>query len=65
MAPEDLAQMKPADRHAPAILVRRFPKEGQVWLQHRDGEGGSFDAAAVAQVIQRGEDLEKWFWKQF
>lgn len=65
MAPEELAQMKPSQPHAPAILVRRFPQHDRVWLQHRDGEGGHFDAQAVARVLTRGDDLEKWFWQQF
>ena len=65
MPPEDLAQMKPATRHTPRILVQRFPQEGRVWLQHRDGEGGSFDAEEVGQVLLHGKDLEQWFWQHF
>lgn len=47
------------------ITVRPSPQPGKVWLDHRDGEGGQFDAAEVAAVIQQSEDLEAYFWEKF
>lgn len=52
-------------RPAPAVRVKPMPESGKVWLQHRDGEGGAFDADAVARVIRRKENLATWFWKNF
>ncbi len=52
-------------RPAPAVRVQRCAEAGKVWLQHRDGEGGAFDARAVARVIRRKENLATWFWKNF
>lgn len=48
-----------------AVTVKRWHEKNKVWLQHRDGEGGAFDAKTVAQVIRRGVDLEKWFLENF
>lgn len=52
-------------RPAPAVRVKPMPESGKVWLQHRDGEGGAFDAATVAGVIRQRQNLATWFWKNF
>lgn len=46
------------------ISVRAEP-DGKVWLQHRDGEGGMFDAAEVDRVRHDAAELEAWFWRHF
>jgi hypothetical protein len=64
-ADPSLPTIPPLSPHAATVTVRRFPLEGKVWLQHRDGEGGVFDAAEVAQVIIRGRSLEAYFHEKF
>ena len=66
IAPEaSLPPIRPLSPHAAPVTVCRFPLAGKVWLQHRDGEGGVFDAAEVAQVIIRRESLEAYFHEKF
>lgn len=51
------------DEHS-NVSVRDFG-HGCVWLQHRDGEGGSFDAAEVQLVRNDPAQLEAYFWRNF
>lgn len=62
---QNVAKKSIRRRPTPAVRIKRCAEAGKVWLQHRDGEGGTFDAGAVARVIRRKENLATWFWKNF
>lgn len=38
----------------------------KVWLQHADGEAGTFDAISAKAALDQGpEILERFFWENF
>lgn len=47
-------------------VVRLVGRDGDVWLQHADGEGGVYPAGEVDEAMQRGPAaLERYFWELF
>jgi hypothetical protein len=42
-------------------IVPGLAAPGKTWLQHREGDGGHFDRAAVAARLDRPRALEAYF----